>query len=130
MTALTSQVVRFAAALQILQSRGGLRTTMRVAVLILITSAGAACGGPYKDLEKAFPAKTDLQPNVVASRTIVLTGKRHSGAENLRGVASVGLTPAIVEINADNAFALFYSKIQIPTEAIAGCSKTCVGPTK
>jgi len=106
------------------------RVMPRLALLMVTAIAGVACGGPYNDLEKAFPAKTDLQSKVVASRTIVLTGKRHSGAENPRGVANVGLTPAFVEISTDTAFTLFYSKVQIPTEAIAGCSKTCFGPAK
>lgn len=103
---------------------------MRVALLILISCAGAACGGAYNELEKAFPAKSDLQPKIVASRTIVLTRRPSSGAENLRGIANVGLTPAFIEIRADKPFELFYSKIQIPTEAITGCSKTCFGSTK
>jgi hypothetical protein len=100
------------------------------ALLILMAIVGAACGGSYDVLEKAFPAKTDLQPKLIASRTIVLTSTPHSGAENLRGIVNIGLAPAFVEISADKAFDLFYSRIQIPNDAIAGCSKTCFGSTK
>jgi len=103
---------------------------LRPALIILFIVAGVACGGSYDDLEKAFPAKSELKPRMVASRTIVLTGKYHSGAENLRGVANVGLTSGFVEIGADKPFALMYSKIQIPVDAITGCSKTCFGPSK
>jgi hypothetical protein len=100
----------------------------RRAVLIVIALAGTACGGLYNDLEKVFPAKTNLQPKAVASRTIVLTGRGHSGAENLREIVNIGVTPAFVEIRADKPFEFFYGKIQIPIDVITGCSKTCFGP--
>ena len=110
------------------QRLGGAFTLRKL--VVALTLGAAACGGPYNDLEKAFPAKGDLQSKVLTTATVVLTSKKHSGAYSLRRVANIAVTSKFVEISVDKPFSVFHRKVQIPIEAITGCSKTCFGPGK
>ena len=85
------------------------------------------CHGPYDDLEGAFKASQPLSGRVIPVDSVVLLSPKHNGAYNYNGVLNVRLLPSRLEIEPSGPVRIFQANLDIPADAVSGCSRTCFG---
>ncbi len=99
---------------------------MKIFLYCIFIALLLGCSGPYDELEKAFPVRSEINGEMIKSKTIMLSSRNHKGAYNYREIATVSLSPEFVEIDISMPT---FNRVQIPIEEISGCGKTCFGST-
>lgn len=100
---------------------------MKYFLLIAMSFIIVGCGESYSRLEKDFPEKVTAKGNPIASNTIVLLSNKDVGAFSLNEIVSIYLNSNSIIMHVDFPFSLIHKPVSIPSNAIAGCEKTCFG---
>ena len=98
----------------------------KILLVIAVCFFLVGCSGPWEDLSKLYETPENPKPTIRAqsNKTVVLSGKKHKGAQTFRGIVTSSFDDTGVCLSLESPYSWLHKPLRIPLSAITACSRT------